>query len=600
MSERQGHINSGWCRSRLVRLLMITGVLALLSSCVTVPISGPVTKVGGDQPSCQSCVNVEVAPPATGDEPIAIVKGYLRATSNYQPGYSVARQFLTKAAQETWSPDGVAFIYRDPPKAVKNLVRLQGSLVGSLGRDRTFKSGKLIDFAFVLEQEGGEWRISNPPPGLLIAEYSFRTFYKTYDLYFLGSGATLVPNPIYLPSLRNPPSIASVLIGALINGPSKWLEPAVSNAIPVGTKLTASSVTITEGVAEVSLSDPVLDLTDPERSMLGYQIAYTLGQAGIGVKGVLIKVNDQRLRMPGADPNSQVLSTDAVPAEMAPISAGSGDQLYAVTSSGGVSKVKTAGDVPSLEAVANDLGSNTTIDDLAVSVANTDLAAVASERTELLTGPAVAGRVQPVGLRATNLLRPQFTRYGELWAVGNRDGKQHIWVTVRGDHREVGASIVEGGQIKAFRISPDGTKMALIRSTPGGDELGLARIVRADTITVDSWQPVGISGHPAIGGTAPNELKLTLMADVAWIDPTDLLVLGATDTDGALAPYRVSEDGSQVTAEGESDGWDAVGLAVLVRNQTAIVIGRNGNTWKDSGNSWVPYIDKVRTVAYPG
>ena len=73
---------------------------------------------------------------------------------------------------------------------------------------------------FQLVNENGEWRINNPPGGLMVAEYSFRTFYKAYNLYFIGNGVSLVPDPIYLPSLRSPQNVASALITSLLSGPS--------------------------------------------------------------------------------------------------------------------------------------------------------------------------------------------------------------------------------------------------------------------------------------------------------------------------------------------------------------------------------------------
>jgi hypothetical protein len=33
---------------------------------------------------------------------------------------------------------------------------------------------------------------------------------------------------------------------------------------------------------------------------------------------------------------------------------------------------------------------------------------------------------------------------------------------------------------------------------------------------------------------------------------------------------------------------------------TAIIVGRNGQTWKDDGNQWLPFLDKISTIAYPG
>ena len=100
--------------------------------------AGPIEKVEGQQEACQSCVNVEVAPPAAGDDQRQIVEAYLRATSNYQPNYSIARQFLTQAAAEQWSPEDGVSIYRGTPKVDGESVILEGRLVGSLAPDRTY------------------------------------------------------------------------------------------------------------------------------------------------------------------------------------------------------------------------------------------------------------------------------------------------------------------------------------------------------------------------------------------------------------------------------------------------------------------------------
>ena len=93
------------------------------------------------------------------------------------------------------------------------------------------------------------------------------------------------------------------------------------------------------------------------------------------------------------------------------------------------------------------------------------------------------------------------------------------------------------------------------------------------------------------------------IADVAWLDATELLVLGAADPASAYAPYRVVEDASRITPEGEPQNWEAVELAVLPRStQTAIIVGRRGYTWRDDGSQWLPFFDKIKisTIAYPG
>jgi hypothetical protein len=547
-------------------------------------------KVEGQQPPCQNCVNVEVAPPGVGDEPREIVEGYLRATSNYQPNYSVARQFLSRMAAEKWSPEQEVFIYRGSVTATgPKTVNLHGDLVGSVARDRTYKAhDQDLSVNFGLIKENGEWRIHDPVPGLFVAEFSFKSFYQPYDLYFLGNGNSLVPDPIYLPALSNPANVASALMKALLDGPSVWLKPAVSSAIPPNTSLSVDSVTITDGVAEVQLGDSVLPLPDPQRSLLAAQIVYTLKQVG-GIKGVMIKVNQQPYRVPGSDVNS-LIPVDAVPRDIDPVPLVSGDQLYAV-SGGGVRMVSTTADAPNPKPLPGELGrGGYAAEALAVSVTNTDLAFTTNRATTLRWAP-IGGRPSTLLTGASRLLRPQFNRYGEIWAIGHQGGRQRMWMfTADKKKHEITTPV---GNITAFRISPSGTRMALVRQTRNGSELGLARIIRADKIIVDGWRPLDT--------TQSNMPLIARIADVAWLDANELLVLGAADADSAFSPFRVVEDASRITAEGDSQNWDAIQLAVLPRTQTAVVLGRGGHTWKDDGSQWLPFpLEGISAIAYPG
>jgi hypothetical protein len=135
----------------------------------------------------------------------------------------------------------------------------------------------------------------------------------------------------------------------------------------------------------------------------------------------------------------------------------------------------------------------------------------------------------------------------------------------------------------------------LVRRTATGDELGVARIIRSDKIVVDGWRALDV--------TQTNTPAIRAIADVAWVDATELLVLGAADAGTAYEVFRVSADASRIAAQGGPDNWDAVELAALPGTPSAIIVGRVGETdqtWKYNGNQWLPFIDKVRTVAYPG
>jgi hypothetical protein len=567
-------------------------LVALLTSCVTVPTAGPVRKIEGQQQTCQNCVDVEVAAPSPGDDPRQIVEGYLRATSNYQPNYSVAKQFLTRAAAEKWSPEDGATIYRGSPTANGNKVTLNALKIGTLDDHRTYTARDTrFHVDFKVTKEDGEWRIGDPPRGLLIAKSAFTQFYSPYSVFFIGNGR-LVPDAIYLPDLRSLSNIASVLMKALLSGPSAWLGPAVTSGIPPNTALIGDAVTISDGIATVPLNDPVLQLDDQQRVAMAAQVMYTLREA-VGIKGVLFTVNQQPLRVLVGDPVSFVVSADAIARDFGPIPPVAGDQLYVVRN-GVVATVDADSTSPKAQPVLGDLGEGRyQVNSLAVSTAHTAVAAVTKNRTELRWSQTATGEVHTVLPGVRNLLRPQFSGAGELWVVSGSGSDQRLWLLTADKRIKVSAEKVLGkGEVTAFRVSPDGSRIALIRKSGDRAQLGLARISRAaDKITVDGWRPLNT--------TQTDQPHLTRLQDVAWIDPTELLVLGSPFASVALQPFRMSQDASSLMAEGQSK-WDGRELAVLLPKQTVIALDRNGQTYRDGGTEWTRFLGKVSTIAYPG
>jgi hypothetical protein len=347
-------------------------------------------------------------------------------------------------------------------------------------------------------------------------------------------------------------------------------------------------VTITDGIAEVALGESILALQDAQRSLLAAQIAFTLKQVA-GVKGVVIKVNQQPYRVPGADPNSQVISIDAIPRELDPIPSVAGEQAYAVRK-GAVEQVTPSTDSPTSNPVPGPLGRNPSpINAVAVSVTNTDLAVTTNSRTTLRRAAMMpGGSAKDLLTGATELLRPQFSRYGEIWEVGKQGGQQRMWMfTPDNAKHEI---TLPAQNITAFRISPDGSRMALVRRTANGSELGLARIIRSDKPRVESWRRLD---------TSQSGTPISDIADVAWFDPTELLVLGKTGGNSTL--FRVTQDASLVTQKGEAQDFDPKELAVSPQTQSVIMVGRQGGTWKDDGTRWQPFLDHmISAIAYPG
>lgn len=62
-------------------------------------------------------------------------------------------------------------------------------------------SSQTLNHDFGMAQESGQWRISRPPEGVLISQYTFQRSWSTIPIYFLTEAADrLVPDVIHLPS----------------------------------------------------------------------------------------------------------------------------------------------------------------------------------------------------------------------------------------------------------------------------------------------------------------------------------------------------------------------------------------------------------------
>ncbi|GAA3557197.1 LpqB family beta-propeller domain-containing protein [Microlunatus spumicola] len=591
--------SAGRRRTGSAGLLVV--LVVLLAGCVTVPTTGRIERLEGQQQSCQNCVNVEVAPPAPGDDPQQVVDGFLRANGQYQPTYSVARQYLTRESAQSWKPEAGVTVYDGTTVLDADEVTLGGRVVGKVAGDRAYTaSDTTLAQRFTLVKQDGEWRIDKPPDGLLVADYAFAQFYSSYDLFFVADGRpsnqpgavqspVLVPDPVYLPKFRSADQVASALVKALVSGPTSWLAPSVTTAIPPGTTLSVDSVTITDGVASVSLSDTVLSLPDTQRSLLAAQIVHTLNEA-VAIRGVALSVNQQGFRVPESDPTTLVVPTTSIPTQLDPVSPNAGNQLYVVREGKVALADAATGD---LRPFAGDLGPDP-VRSLAVSVTDTDLAAVTRGGTTLVstTTAAAGARARTVLSGVEGLVRPQFTRFGELWALGRQDGKQQLWRIVDGKAQRVSAPELEGREITAFRFAPDGVRIAFVEKDGSSSRLAVARVNRGDR--------VDIQGLRELDTTQTETPQLKHIRDVGWIDATHLLVLGSATAKDTAGPYAVSEDASTITDQGEALSWDPVEVAVLLRTQSAIVRSSNSQTWRDQGTTWAPFIGDVQAVAYPG
>ncbi len=583
-------------RARRGWLLLLPVVVALLASCLSVPTSGPVVAGKSSTPVPSGPVEIEPESPARDAPPQLVVEGFLHAMAAYGAEYAVAREYLAEEVRASWQPERAVLVYGEAsPVERGDSVVLEAPLVGVVGPDGAYTASQeryRIDFEMVRDAQG-QWRIGNPPPGLLVSQYLFERFYDDFDVYFFDPGlATVVPDPVYLP--RGQQS-ATTLVNALLDGPTRWLEPAVVSALPDRTQLGLSIPVTPEGVAEVSFDDSVSQLTPEQRSRAAAQVVWTLRQ--------LPQVSAVRLMVDGAPfavPDQGVDGTVPVEAYdyLAPVPAGPGLPLH-VALPEGVHRVQESTGAPAVVPLEGPLGARTDpVAAMAVSWTG-QVAVVSLDRSRVEVAEPVAGApLETVLSGASGLLTPQYTRLQELWLTESSEGTTRVHVVRGGEVREVSAPALAGSTVLDLRVSPDGTRLAVVRAVEGGGtELGTALVRRGEEVSVESWQSVPLATTAGSGTLA--------VQAVTWADATTLLLLARSGPDSQLLPWLVDEDGAEMTQVG-AGGWEPVSLHAAPDEDRAsaaraAAVGAQGQLWVRQGDyRWPELLTGVTAAAYPG
>ena len=325
-----------------------------------------------------------------------------------------------------------------------SVVRLSAQQHGRLNDDGSYVPGEASSrYSFHLTKVDGEWRIDNPPPGLLIELSTFESAYQAYEVYFLNSTETKV-----VPDVRwyaaPPDSLATLLVTALEHGPSKWLEDAVMSDL-TGVTLQTNIVQERDRVKVylTGLGDQADTLTAGGFA----QLVWTLSQLGVG--GVEVYADGQLIRPAGApDLTLQQLSDWR----------GFDPDGLSVNASGYFIRdgaVWTTKDAP----LAGPAGRNSFG---AVSVAaSVDESSVAVVRRTAARGQVLyvgaPGSLRPT-ISGTTLSRPTWgSGIREVWTV--RNARDVMLVTLDGHAFRV--DVPQGqaiGPIRAFSLSRDGSE----------------------------------------------------------------------------------------------------------------------------------------------
>jgi hypothetical protein len=556
--------------------------VALLGACTTVPESSQpqVVQPVGVQPP-----DVTVTGPAAGAEPRAIVQGFLEQNGSADPNHASAREYLTPEERGRWSDATVTILDRTQ---VRNIVfgrhqqgsgrvgtiTVTGQEIGTIDEAGSYKpflrgdgsglGGVPFSQKIGLMRVNGEWRIEQAPQGLLISAEQFQAF-RQYAVYFFDSDQQdLAPVPRYT-QLVDPSDVVPWLVQGLAAQPPSGLATGLpqngSNSVKATYPADPSQPITVEIPGASSLDRANLD-------RLAAQLAVTLQQVVQVDHQVEITDGGKPVRIPAMGSAAFLVGSMAGQFQPTPPS----KQLFyvrkgAVFQEAGRRIPGKAGlGVYNLTSVALTTAPRSN----ALLVAGVH--GPADDATLDLPNPKVPGALVATSVRG-QLSRPS-------WAPGRRevwigDGSDLKLVTGPRTAPTVALNVPQGrasGRVSAVRISPDGTRVALVLTTPGSSQIYVGNIVRGtNEVSVNDLQPISPQG--------------VAVTDVAWNDQLKLFATGRDLTTGVSQVYEVQCDGSVWNSLGNLGLPGRAGTVTAASGSEAVVSSGDG-LWQQQGNEW--------------
>lgn len=585
--------------ARALRALVVALVLAVLAACASMPGGGSVQDVPRDESGGgavdEQQVRVFGVPPQPGWTPKAVVEGFLEAVTSDEADYQTARKYLTPEASAKWDPKAAIKILDRAPlitdqgigaaDSPTTTVNAEGGLVANVDSQSAYTPGDVADFRaeFALRKNNdGQWRIAELPNGLVLSQAEFRRIFTSVNLYWYADAVRaedviLVPDPIYL---RTRDALATTLVRELLDGPTAWLSPVVHTSFPRNTTLLDRTVTIDDGgKVTLQLSDEAKKVSMPVCAEMASQVAYALDQ--------ISNVESVELTAHRGPPLCSVTMAQANVFD--PTRSRNDQTAGYYLNKGKVTRLNASAE--SIGLVQGGFGDGSRL-----------FVEIAASRERMLAGIAQGGSEVYVGavdsqfppqLRATAAPGYHYTSLswdgrGGLWAVEERNAAQGrpadssvVWLDA-GKPIPVYLDGLEFDEhVKSIRVSPDGTRAALILTGSGGPRVVVGRVNR----DVDDQD----NARATIDTLRPVLLDVSEAKSISWNGSSRLLVL-ASQRQGALQPQYVNVDGSNtvpvptiagIASIAASDRSDQPLLADVDSGQVGQIYRLPpGDTWK--------------------
>ena len=503
-----------------MRKIIFLGMSFLLTACAGIPTSAPI-KYGPEINSAQSDQFIQVIgrPPYAGMTQEQVIRGFLSALADSRNNYAIAKEYLSQDAATTWQTSAGITLYDfatlevTAEDTIANVKMAKVAEINEVGYLTISPTGTKIDQTFELAQnELGEWRISKLSDGVLLTTGDVERSFKGYPVYFLSSDRrTLVADTVLLP--RNLTGSATALVQALLEGPSNKLKVATVNSFPTGTKLTYGSVPISDGVANIDLTNQILSSDQQTKSHMSAQLAWTLGSVP-NVNSISITVSGQPISISGVAQTQTAQDWPLFnPAQF------TGNEILHLVRDNQVISYDLNGEETLVVQV--NPSSRININDAYGSPQGGSIAAISTDKKRVLLSTGRGGQFEQVATGEA-VSKPSWDKSGSLFYSDY--GVGIFEVTANREIRPVSFSandLARVTQVKQLAIANDGVRVAMVVSDGSIDLLVGGAIVKTQTDT----QIIGL--HLI-------ERNISVIKDLTWQTPTSIAVLGSDSSGGNL------------------------------------------------------------------
>jgi hypothetical protein len=394
----------------------------------------------------------------------------------------------------------------------------------------------------------------------------FETNYHQYGVYFVDStGRHLVPEPRYSEQTDSK-LLVSWLVDALVKGPLSSAQGGPSNHLPSQTAPKPAVQFSPDGsLVKIEIAG-ASSLPAAERNRVAAEFGATLGQVS-AIRSVEITDGGRPVTIPAV-----------ASAQFAP---GAVSQLYTLES---------AGATPNLYYLHKHVVYDSNSVRLPGRINDYGLVSVClSSRPD--------GTVQAAGVRIENghgvldvgttsqlyrttvkgaLSRPAWAPdVDEAW-IGAGSDLYRVSMPSRTVHH-VALDVPPGsakGTIVAVRLSPEGSRVALVLRTHGTSQIYIGEVVRNGS----SVRVVNL---------APISPQAVLIRDVAWNDQFKIFAIGTDKLLGGWGLWEMQSDGSLWTERSSSGLPQAPGSLTVAAGSVAVV-SAGPTVWQQQASAWEP------------